>query len=124
MVVEDFLHEILAPKSFALRDFLERSEERRVGKECRSLCDWSSDVCSSDLVFETAASHQSWNAACIRTCHSDETSWAVAKTRCHLSGTSDRPRGDPWLSRIFCTRSSRQNPSRFATSSKDRKSVV
>src|SRR5215211_3127462 len=30
-----------------------RSEERRVGKECRSLCDWSSDVCSSDLeLFE------------------------------------------------------------------------
>src|SRR5882672_10721690 len=28
---------------------LKRSEERRVGKECRSLCDWSSDVCSSDL---------------------------------------------------------------------------
>src|SRR5215204_6391360 len=28
---------------------LSRSEERRVGKECRSLCDWSSDVCSSDL---------------------------------------------------------------------------
>src|SRR5476649_1026950 len=27
-----------------------RSEERRVGKECRSLCDWSSDVCSSDLI--------------------------------------------------------------------------
>src|SRR5882672_3980493 len=27
----------------------ERSEERRVGKECRSRCDWSSDVCSSDL---------------------------------------------------------------------------
>src|SRR5882672_2151791 len=26
-----------------------RSEERRVGKECRSLCDWSSDVCSSYL---------------------------------------------------------------------------
>src|SRR5882672_5967147 len=32
----------------------ERSEERRVGKECRSLCDWSSDVCSSDL------SHFAW----------------------------------------------------------------
>src|SRR5882672_7321461 len=29
-----------------------RSEERRVGKECRSLCDWSSDVCSSDLRCE------------------------------------------------------------------------
>src|SRR5476649_2831926 len=28
---------------------LRRSEERRVGKECRSRCDWSSDVCSSDL---------------------------------------------------------------------------
>src|SRR5476649_2062564 len=28
-----------------------RSEERRVGKECRSLCDWSSDVCSSDLFY-------------------------------------------------------------------------
>src|SRR5215204_628563 len=26
-----------------------RPEERRVGKECRSRCDWSSDVCSSDL---------------------------------------------------------------------------
>src|ERR1035437_5800790 len=26
-----------------------RSEERRVGKECRSWRDWSSDVCSSDL---------------------------------------------------------------------------
>src|SRR5437868_918049 len=26
-----------------------RSEERRVGKDCRSKRDWSSDVCSSDL---------------------------------------------------------------------------
>src|SRR4030095_9267408 len=26
-----------------------RSEERRVGEEWRSRCDWSSDVCSSDL---------------------------------------------------------------------------
>src|SRR5215218_6186523 len=30
-----------------------RSEERRVGKECRSRCDWSSDVCSSDLLVES-----------------------------------------------------------------------
>src|SRR5215204_4933702 len=30
-------------------DARDRSEERRVGKECRSRCDWSSDVCSSDL---------------------------------------------------------------------------
>src|ERR1044072_7975114 len=28
-----------------------RSEERRVGKECIYQCDWSSDVCSSDLAF-------------------------------------------------------------------------
>jgi len=28
-----------------------RSEERRVGKECISRCDWSSDVCSSDLML-------------------------------------------------------------------------
>src|SRR5215218_4698938 len=37
-----------------------RSEERRVGKECRSRCDWSSDVCSSDLVLlahEAAVEH-------------------------------------------------------------------
>src|SRR5476649_1728888 len=33
-----------------------RSEERRVGKECRSLCDWSSDVCSSDLSAKPASS--------------------------------------------------------------------
>src|SRR5918998_638614 len=28
---------------------IRRSEERRVGKEGRSRCDWSSNVCSSDL---------------------------------------------------------------------------
>src|SRR5476649_2775205 len=33
----------------APRNLDDRSEERRVGKECRSRCDWSSDVCSSDL---------------------------------------------------------------------------
>src|ERR1035437_5676009 len=27
-----------------------RSEDRRVGNECRSRGDWSSDVCSSDLI--------------------------------------------------------------------------
>src|SRR4029453_7130048 len=32
-----------------LYTFQHRSEERRVGKEGRSLCCWSSDVCSSDL---------------------------------------------------------------------------
>src|SRR5438034_979087 len=38
-----------------LRAISSRSEERRVGKECRSLCDWSSDVCSSDLGYFTTA---------------------------------------------------------------------
>src|SRR5699024_4047963 len=32
-----------------IKPLVERSEERRVGKECRSKSDWSSDVCSSDL---------------------------------------------------------------------------
>src|SRR5476649_1746501 len=35
--------------SITLTSGIARSEERRVGKECRSRCDWSSDVCSSDL---------------------------------------------------------------------------
>src|SRR5215211_5953449 len=33
------------------------TEERRVGKECRSLCDWSSDVCASDLAHDDVALH-------------------------------------------------------------------
>src|SRR5215211_3709581 len=49
-----------------------RSEERRVGKECRSLCDWSSDVCSSDLA----------NAASARSRHDPRV------------GQEDEPRGD------------------------------
>src|SRR5882672_11128525 len=40
---------ISAPYKFVSKEFRQRSEERRVGKECRSRCDWSSDVCSSDL---------------------------------------------------------------------------
>src|SRR3990167_7148536 len=34
-----------------------RSEERRGGKEWRSRCDWSSDVCSSDLARNTLQLH-------------------------------------------------------------------
>src|SRR5438034_432258 len=37
--------------AYSLADGDSRSEERRVGKECRSLWDWSSDVCSSDLAL-------------------------------------------------------------------------
>src|SRR5215204_3679638 len=40
-----------------------RSEERRVGKECRSLCDWSSDVCSSDLETVTRPRHAAYFVA-------------------------------------------------------------
>src|SRR5260221_50460 len=36
-------------RSRRLNLYKKRSEERRVGKECRSRWDWSSDVCSSDL---------------------------------------------------------------------------
>src|SRR5438034_1209690 len=56
-----FAHEMLRQMNLdfqlTLRTRLEatgeyRSEERRVGKEWRSLCDWSSDVFSSDLPSE------------------------------------------------------------------------
>src|SRR5476649_139986 len=57
-----FLHEALLPAPdtglrFAgpTHDLIGRSEERRGGKEWRSLCDWSSDVCSSDLASCRAA---------------------------------------------------------------------
>src|SRR5476649_1375318 len=40
------------PRSCARSTGGVRSEERRVGKECRSRCDWSSDVCSSDLAHD------------------------------------------------------------------------
>src|SRR5947209_5154251 len=36
-------------RGFKIQDGKTRSEERRVGKECRYWRDWSSDVCSSDL---------------------------------------------------------------------------
>src|ERR1035437_6222468 len=43
---------ITCDENSSLRAFFNvcrRSEERRVGKECRYWRDWSSDVCSSDL---------------------------------------------------------------------------
>src|SRR5882672_9923401 len=49
-----------------------RSEERRVGKECRSLCDWSSDVCSSDLTDRRRHAR----------------SWAECRPRCALATRS------------------------------------
>src|SRR5262252_4599758 len=48
--------------------FRKRSEERRVGKECRSLCDWSSDVCSSDLDVGAAPKPQVRRRARNRRC--------------------------------------------------------
>src|SRR5436190_259483 len=45
-----------------------RSEERRVGKECRSLCDWSSDVCSSDLSRYRLPQHRPRTPRAIRCC--------------------------------------------------------
>src|SRR5476649_1293443 len=46
----------MLPTQMVSKILINRSEERRVGKECRSRCDWSSDVCSSDLwLFEQRA---------------------------------------------------------------------
>src|SRR4030095_7555490 len=42
---------------------LRRSGERRVGKESRSLCDWSSDVCSSDLGDRNAVAFERGDGA-------------------------------------------------------------
>src|SRR5947207_1455804 len=47
---------IFSKQSRRIRILPLRSDERRVGKECRSLCDWSSDVCSSDLSDSVARS--------------------------------------------------------------------
>src|ERR1044072_1955605 len=44
-----------APASTSSCITTRRSEERRVGKECRYRCDWISDVCSSDLDAEQRA---------------------------------------------------------------------
>src|ERR1035437_7465793 len=41
-----------------IRSIPPRSEERRVRKECRSRCSWSSDVCSSDLCIEFQEVHE------------------------------------------------------------------
>src|SRR5437660_1635543 len=51
-----FVHRLTSLLRVSFRPRLARSEERRVGKECRYTRwprDWSSDVCSSDLEFET-----------------------------------------------------------------------
>src|SRR5579875_2586109 len=69
----------------------QRSEERRVGKECRSLCDWSSDVCSSDLWCSLDASAQKLSrAACQQLRFSVRTMDAmltVARTVADLAGS-------------------------------------
>src|SRR5919199_1667336 len=47
-----------SPRRFSQKTITSlRSEERRVGKECRSRCDWSSDVCSSDLAPDARRRH-------------------------------------------------------------------
>src|SRR5476649_909693 len=50
VAVETRLFHALSASVTAASSRSRRSEERRVGKEWRSRCDWSSDVCSSDLV--------------------------------------------------------------------------
>src|SRR5476649_170912 len=50
----------------AVGEGVTRSEERRVGKECRSLCDWSSDVCSSDLLHRRVLSYRAISHAAAR----------------------------------------------------------
>jgi hypothetical protein len=67
-------------------------------------------------VFEMAESLFSWNAACMRTCHSGLMWFAVVNTRCHFAGTSLK-----WMlpdSAMRRTSSSEYQPSRFAMATK------
>src|SRR5438034_573867 len=79
-------HVLLLPMAFPVL----RSEERRVGKETRSLCDWSSDVCSSDLgCFGTGA-----DVLPVRTTHN-----GICQSHGGLASTSHRAS----LVRRICT---------------------
>src|SRR5476649_2845634 len=51
----------VTPPNGSFTRIIWRSEERRVGKECRSRCDWSSDVCSSDLDVALVEGHIPFN---------------------------------------------------------------
>src|SRR5882672_5062408 len=55
MLAMDGIVRWLELNGFLRASTVRRSEERRVGKEWRSLCDWSSDVCSSDLARDAVA---------------------------------------------------------------------
>src|ERR1035437_6746594 len=59
-----------------------------------------------------AESQCSWNAACMRMCHSGAMELAVTNTRCHLAGTSGNPMWPCLAMRAIS--SSLYHPSRFA----------
>ena len=63
-----------------------------------------------------ALSLYSWNAACIRMCHSGLMWLAVTNTRCHFSGTSGKSMCP--ASAMRCIRSSEYQPSAFAMATK------
>src|SRR5260221_396120 len=102
----------------------QRSEERRVGKECRSRCDWSSDVCSSDLIDRPSPSTQApglrtpdatWPAG---TCGAAFSTWPVWSSK-KKSGSNSRrkaPLGRPPRNMASSTS--------MCQSIRDRKSVV
>src|SRR3712207_332628 len=69
-----------------------RSEERRVGKECRSRRDWSSDVCSSDLEGESSESNRSYSVDAY-TPKSDDVFRSVCRTCARFDGYYDRSGG-------------------------------
>src|SRR5260221_239775 len=80
-----------------------RSEERRVGKECRSRCDWSSDVCSSDLTtFAATCGLMAWLFAAALVL---APAWAVHAAQNQLPPkASEIPEGsdarDEWVSTL------------------------
>src|SRR5438034_628977 len=91
-----------------------RSEERRVGKESRSLCDWSSDVCSSDLVRRRAPARSGCSRACTR---------STASAGCSPASISaTAPSCSSWTSAATCC-TARPRPS-YATSHRTGRSTI
>src|SRR3712207_2202541 len=77
-------------------DIVLRSEERRVGKECRYWRDWSSDVCSSDLDKALVASTQAWPTCQCRSFNSILKRTPCGKTQASIrasQGMSPQPTG-------------------------------
>src|SRR5947207_27362 len=102
----------------------ERSEERRVGKECRSLCDWSSDVCSSDLscAQRRRSATQGFRSRCPTTATSRRASTPSSRRSTPRSALAGTTAAASWRRRRSGSAGCSSRNDR--TTPRDRKSVV